>query len=347
MRPIVFERRVCAALRDACAAPAGSGIVLAVSGGPDSMALMVALEEQNRRDELGWRLQVAHLNHGLRGAESDADARFVERACRERGLAVTVEKISGGLGRASVEERARRARYEYLDRVANAAGARIVVTAHHADDQAETVLHHLVRGSGLRGMAGMRPARPIRRGSDVVLVRPLLGMTRAQILDYLDQRGQTYRTDASNMVTGRTRNRIRHRVLPMLEAELNPNARRALARFATVARWMDEFVGQVAHESMEKAIVKEADGQCVLDAEALAGEAAIVRLGVAMRVLQRLGVRERGLRFEHLCRMADLMQAGRARRRVELPARCVAVASRGRITIKSGAAAATGGAGRI
>jgi tRNA(Ile)-lysidine synthase len=158
-------------------------------------------------------------------------------------------------------------------------------------------------------------------------------MTRSDILDYLRQRGQPFREDATNAAADRTRNRIRRRVLPMLEAELNPNTRAALARFATLARWMDEFLDDFATRTLDAAIREEADGRCVLDADALARQPPIIRVAVALRALQRLGAREQRLRFEHLCGLAGLMTADRTRRQVELPGRLSAVAARGRITL--------------
>lgn len=336
MRPIVFERRVCGALRQACALDADAPIVLAVSGGADSMALLTAL----RHDRANSRVHVAHLNHGLRGAESDADAAFVATACDAAGVPCTID-TADFTAAAAMEERARRERYAFLERVAQATGARCVATAHHADDQAETVLHHVIRGSGLRGAAGMKPARPIRRGCDILLVRPMLDMTREQIRDYLRQRGVLHREDSSNHRTDRTRNRIRHRVLPMLEAELNPNARRALARLASVARWTNDFLDDAAKRAMSPALVESQPGQIVLNTTVLAEEPPIVRIAVAMRALRRLGVGEQRLRFEHLRAVAELMTTERSRRSTELPGRLTAVAARGRLTLSRSSVAAT------
>ncbi len=341
MRPILFERRVSAALRDACALETGETIVVAVSGGADSMALLSALRQAAIHADAGWRLHVAHLNHGLRGEESDADAAFVARACDAAGIPCTVETADLSERSAGMEERARRARYSFLERVARAAGARCVATAHHADDQAETVLHHVIRGSGLRGAAGMRPARPIRRGSDITLVRPMLGVPREQIREYLRQRGVSHREDGSNAETNRTRNRIRHRVMPILESELNPNARQALARLATVARWTNDFLDDAAKRALSRAVIDLSPSRIVIDTTALAAEPPIVRITVAMRALRRLRIGEQRLRFEHLLAVSKLMSAERSKRSTELPGRLTAVAARGRLTIARSAVAAT------
>lgn len=341
MRPIVFERRVSAEVRECCALQNDDALVLAVSGGADSMALLAAMSEVCKRDEPGWRMHIAHLNHGLRGEASDADARFVERACERLGVPCTIESVELTAERSALEDRARRARYAFLERVAKTAGANFVATAHHADDQAETVLHHVIRGSGLRGAAGMRPARTIRRGSKIVLIRPLLQFTRGQIREYLSERGVPHREDASNAATDRTRNRIRHRVLPMLEAELNPNARKALVRLATVARWTNDFLETAAKRMMAGAVIEAFRDRVVIDTAALADEPPIVRVAVALRALRRVRANEQRLRFEHLLAVAELMSADRSRRSTELPGRLTAVAARGRLTIARTTVAAT------
>lgn len=328
-------------MREAYALETGETIVAAVSGGADSMALLSALRPAAIRKDVSWRVHVAHLNHGLRGAESDADTAFVAGACAASGVPCTVETANLAATSIGTEERARRARYAFLERVARAVGARCIATAHHADDQAETVLHHLIRGSGLRGAAGMRSARPIRRGSDILLVRPMLALTREQIREYLRQEGVSYREDGSNLRTDRTRNRIRHRVLPMLEAELNRNARRALARLATVARWTNDFLDDAAKRTMSAALLESRPDRVVIDTTALATEPPIVRVAVAMRALRRLGVGEQRLRFEHLQAVAKLMSSERSKRSTELPGRLTAVAARGRLTIARTAVAAT------
>ncbi|MBI4786133.1 MAG: tRNA lysidine(34) synthetase TilS [Chloroflexi bacterium] len=228
----------------------GDTVVVAVSGGPDSLALLHALRAL--RDELRITLHVAHLNHQLRGAESDADAEFVANLAREWKLPATVEARDVAAfareKRLSLEEAARHTRYAFLAEVARRVGARVIAVAHNADDQVETVLMHLLRGAGLAGLRGMLYEFVIRNSEFVIdnaitekgitndelrIARPLLDVTRSEIESYCKQNGLTPRFDRSNLDTTFFRNRLRHEVLPYLET-LNPNLREVLRRTARV-----------------------------------------------------------------------------------------------------------------
>jgi tRNA(Ile)-lysidine synthase len=195
---------------------AGDTVIVAVSGGADSVALLDILASL---EYLHLNLVVAHLNHGLRGLESDGDAEFTAVLARRYNLpfeavAADVREI-GRLRRLSLEEAGRSARYEWFDALAGKHGARRIALGHHADDQAETFLLRLLRGAGTTGLCGMRPLSAGR------YVRPLLGLSRSDIVAYLDSRGLSWRNDTSNDDTSFLRNRIRHECLPYL-ASYNP-----------------------------------------------------------------------------------------------------------------------------
>lgn len=182
------------------------------------------------------QIVVAHFHHGLRGEEADADAAFVEELAQQLAVPCVVERrlpadCESARGRS--EAGARSARYDFLRRTAHQIGARYVVTAHTADDQAETVLHRIVRGTGLTGLAGMRRARALAPG--VTLLRPLLGFRRSEVCDYLAALGQPFRTDRSNHDRRYTRNRLRHELLPQLADEYNPRIVEALLRLGELA----------------------------------------------------------------------------------------------------------------
>ncbi len=212
----------------------GDTVVVGVSGGPDSLALLHVLRAL--RGELHIALQVAHLNHRLRGADSDADAAFVAWLAREWDLPATIEaREVAALAREqrlSIEQAARQARYAFLAEVARRIGARVIAVAHHADDQVETVLMHLLRGAGLAGLRGMTAQSQVS-GFNVQLVRPLLDVTRAEIEAYCRANALTPRFDRSNLDTTLFRNRLRHETLPYLQT-LNPNLREILRRTARV-----------------------------------------------------------------------------------------------------------------
>jgi tRNA(Ile)-lysidine synthase len=249
--------------------PPVDDVVAAVSGGPDSVALLRALLEVAH-----GRIVVAHVNHGLRGAASNSDEVFV-RDLAERFAGVTGRvtfkllriDLTGQPVRGNLEAVARRRRYDWLTQVAEASGIAWVATGHTADDQAETVLFRLLRGTGLDGMRGIAPQRSLTR--EIGLVRPLLSVTRRAVLDYLAGLGQDYRTDESNADRRFTRNRIRHELLPLLTRDYNPRVREVLGRLALqAADWHDEIEAKAA-ELLRRAEQPRAGALVVLDAELL------------------------------------------------------------------------------
>ena len=228
-----LRSRVREALEDAGLAR-GSLLVVAVSGGPDSLALLHLLHSLSA--ETGIRLHGAHMDHGLRGEESAADARFVSTEFGRLGLACTCERADVLAYRSerklSIEEAARDVRYAFLARVAGRQGADAVALGHTADDQAETVLMRLLRGSGLAGLRGMSPlSHRASTGGSLALVRPLLDVTRAEVAEFCRELGLVPRDDASNSSTDMLRNRVRIQLLPHLE-NYNPSVRQALLRLA-------------------------------------------------------------------------------------------------------------------
>lgn len=266
-----FERRLAAAWPPAQWCDAG--ILVAFSGGADSTALLAALAEL-RPENAGDCVVAAHFNHGLRGADSDADAAHCVETSRQLGVrcevgtghtAALAEQQGDG-----VEAAARDERYRFLEATAARLGLRYIATAHTLDDQAETVLHRLLRGTGLAGLAGMRRARSAAGGA-IGLVRPLLEFRREELRHYLAARGLTFRTDASNSDVRFTRNRIRNELLPQLARDYNPRIVESLARLATQADELREVVAGFI-EPVVDALVRRADAAgCELDCTALAG----------------------------------------------------------------------------
>ncbi len=228
---------------------AGDHVLVAVSGGPDSLALLHALH--HLRAEIGLReLSAAHFNHGLRGREADGDAAFVAGFCAAHGIACYLEKadIAAEAARAhvSVQEAARTARYAFFARAAQQCGAGKVATGHTQDDQVETVLLHILRGTGLDGLRGI----PARRGS---YVRPLLGVTRAQVEAYCAVHALVPRRDSSNSDSSHyTRNRIRHELLPLLEQDYSPGTRNSLLRLSQIAGADADFLQTHARAVLEQ-----------------------------------------------------------------------------------------------
>ena len=212
-------------------------LLVAVSGGPDSLAMLLAL--CHLRGELGIELHGAHLDHGLRGEASRADAVFASETFRTLGLECTVDRADvpryQEKHRMSLEEASREVRYEFLGRVAREQRADAIALGHTSDDQAETVLMNIIRGSGLVGLRGMQPtSRRSIGGEDALLVRPLLGISRNETVAYCRALGLKPRHDESNLSVELTRNRVRLELLPLME-ELNPAVRDALARLSSSA----------------------------------------------------------------------------------------------------------------
>jgi tRNA(Ile)-lysidine synthase len=215
-------------------------LVVAVSGGADSVALLLALDELIRSARLNLKVLVAHVNHRLRGKASDADARWVASLAKHLGYAVAVASIDVKTRAAktgdNLEQAARRARYEFLTRKARTGRAKVVLTAHTMDDQAETVLLNLLRGSGAQGLAGVEPARPISTDSETLLARPLLSWARRRETEnYCRQRVVEYRSDEMNLDEKFARVRVRQQLLPLMET-FNPKLVEGLARTAELLR---------------------------------------------------------------------------------------------------------------
>lgn len=240
--------------------------MVAVSGGPDSVALLRGLVAL--ATERGGHLMVAHFNHGLRGGESNGDEQFVAELAVQLGLPCELgHRDLGAEAAPRSAAAARELRYRYLRTAADRSAARYLVTAHTADDQAETVLHRIVRGTGLAGLRGI-PARR-RLSETTTLVRPFLGVTRAMILEYLAYLEQPFRDDSSNRSLRSTRGRVRHDVLPRLR-ELNPQVSDALVRLSRQAVETQHWLAGVASAACESAVSQASPDVIELDCRRLA-----------------------------------------------------------------------------
>ncbi len=223
----------------------GDRVGVAVSGGPDSVALFRALLEA--RAELGIVLSVVHFNHQLRGEESEGDERFVRELAESYGLSVHVSEADtrrfAREKELSLEAAARELRYSYFGRLIKDGTLDKVATAHTRDDQAETVLLRVIRGTGTSGLSGVHPRLVVGEKTDdwKGIVRPLLGASRADVEHYLREKQQPWRTDSTNSETTFTRNRVRHELLPRIASDFNPEIADALCHLAEIARAEDEF----------------------------------------------------------------------------------------------------------
>ncbi len=316
----------------------GTRWVVAVSGGVDSMVLLRLLADL--REDLDLRLHAVHVHHGLR-SEADLDASHVAEAAASLGLSCSVRRVHPRIAReatsrdrSTLQERARRLRYQALGAVARDIGARGVATAHHADDQAETLLLRLFRGTGPDGAAAMAPARPwpeawnepgsrVRPpgdGAPFVLARPLLALRRSEILEFASAHGVSWREDASNLDPHYARNRLRHEWLPGLREAFNPRLEEALSRFAAALGEEREWIQGIEDAEAARRFSRERHGLTVdlKDWDDLP-------IALARRLLRRM-LKEQGagrdVSERHLERMLAFVAGRRARhggKRLELP----------------------------
>lgn len=258
MRQEPLEQRVLQFIQEHNLVLSQHKVVVAVSGGPDSVCLlhiMVGL-----RDELNMKLHVAHLNHQLRGAESEADAQYVYNLAQQLGIPATIEqrdvKSYQVQRHLSLEEAAREVRYAFLAQVAGSIGADRVAVGHTIDDHIETILLHLVRGTGTRGLRGLLPSsRWQSAGDSLTVIRPLLPVSRDETVSYCHYHQLMPRLDTSNLSLSLLRNRVRHQLLPLLKS-YNPRVAEALLRTARIAvddlAFLDKEIKRLRPEIIQK-----------------------------------------------------------------------------------------------
>jgi tRNA(Ile)-lysidine synthase len=307
-------------------------VVVAVSGGADSTALLLAFDELLRAGRMSLALKVAHLDHGLRGEAGAGDARRVAELAGELGYEVVVGRAEVGRraseSRDNLEQAARRERYEFLGRVGHEWEARAVAVGHTLDDQAETLLLALLRGSGARGLGGMRERRGLREACDkLLLVRPLLVWARrAETLKYCESRGVSVRADEMNDDEGFARVRVRKQVLPLLET-FNPRATETLARTAGLLRReadaLETLGGQLLLEACGDARTKDASKPCedsqALSVEVLRGASEAVRSYALRGWLAARRGNLRRIESVHIEAVGKLLEGERGGRVAELP----------------------------
>ena len=307
------EARVREALERAGYSGGDTLIVVAVSGGSDSVALLHCLVGLSRSE--GVRLHVAHLDHDFRGEEAVEDARFVGALANRLGLAATVEKTDPAvyqkdLKTSSFEEKARELRYSFLARIVQETGAAAITLGHTADDLAETVLMHILRGTGvhgLRGMVELSTWRSRESSLEAVLFRPFLDVTKGETSAYCRSHGIAYREDTGNLLRRFTRNKLRHELLPSLES-YNPRIRDALMRLAGSASLEVDFLERELDKVWPTVAKREGDS-IWLDSNSLMSLHPYMRRLVLRRSYQMATGDLRRLEEVHLKAMADFVGA--------------------------------------
>jgi len=251
-----LQKQVAEAIKKYALFSTNDRILLGISGGPDSVSLLSLISNINRAGNIYSELSIAHLNHLLRGAESEQDEQFVKNIAKRFNLSIVVErkdiKKIAQKRKLSLEETARGERYKFLETAAKKVGANIIVVGHTADDNAETILHRIIRGTGILGLNGMRPKRRLNSLSMMTLVRPLLFSWREDIIAYLKETNLSYRCDSTNLEKDKFRNRIRMELIPILEKGYNTGVKESLIRLGEVATQNYDFLKSQAEGLFEK-----------------------------------------------------------------------------------------------
>ncbi len=286
----------------------GDLILVALSGGPDSVALLHVLLEL--RERFGYRLAAAHFNHRLRGAESERDEAFVCDLCARLGIEPRVG-IADGLDASmgNLEERARELRHAFLRDAADEMGAAYIALAHHADDQAETVLLRLLRGTGVTGLAAMASAGPAR------LIRPMLALSREDIVGYLGLRDAAYVVDSSNASSAMLRNRVRNELMPTLERDYAPGLRGRLVELAGEMGELDDLIDALARNELERRLGNRGE----LEIASFARLHPALQSAVMRSFIARIKGDLRGVGRAHIEAMRRLSLEGPPNGRLDLP----------------------------
>ena len=283
----------------------GDRILVAVSGGPDSVALLSVLAAL--RERWGLALAVAHFNYGLRGSESDEDQRFVAGLCAELGIPCRIERLdlSNRKRGGSLQEYARELRYQALLKLAREMDMTKIALGHTLDDQAETVLMWMLRGAGTSGLGGIRARRAPG------FIRPLLGFSRAQLISYLEEEHQGYRTDSSNAKPVYLRNRVRSEILPVLK-KLNPGVVRVLTRQADILQDDDQYLEDVALEEAGRLLKRHEKGAVHVDRDKLVGLPVAIQRRVVRHALRLAGGTGHNANFNAVGSVLDGIVNGRS-----------------------------------
>ena len=305
--------------------PGQCRILAAVSGGADSVCLLLALAE------LGYDVQAVHVEHGIRGAESLEDCAFVRRLCRERGITVHVKTVDVLLAAKeesmSLEEAARSLRWKAMIETADRLTIPVIATAHHRMDQAETVLWNLIRGSSVAGLGGIRP---VRKQEKRIIIRPLIECERAEIEEYLRKEGVSWRTDSTNSDMRMTRNSIRHQILPLL-LKLNPGAVQHISQAADDLRQIEDWIREQTDRTWESVILENGDARdrdLTADRNALKQYPGVIRTRLLRRMIAQTLNGEKDISRAHVSAV-DLLVSGPNGHEVCLPDHVRAVSEEG------------------
>ncbi|HOZ61585.1 MAG TPA: tRNA lysidine(34) synthetase TilS [Smithellaceae bacterium] len=305
----------------------GEKIIVALSGGPDSVALLDVLAQI--APQMNLQLIVGHFNHGLRGSESDEDEKYCRRLAEKYRLPFFGGKMdrTKRLKGESPEDFYRRQRYIFLDGVARSNQAQKIAFGHNLQDQAQTILLRLVRGSSPEGLKGIPPVRENR------FIRPLIDVSRGQIIEYLNSRHIPYRKDSSNENRRFLRNRIREDLVPLLKREFNPRIEENLARTAQVLRREDDFIKGFVSEAIESPFISREQGGFCLNVDYVRSLHPAVRGRLLKVILDEMYSGPKGLSYVHINCLEEMIQLKKSGKMIHLPGRIKARLEYGRLIL--------------
>jgi tRNA(Ile)-lysidine synthase len=288
-------------------------VVAAVSGGPDSTALLVALVQI--ASLLDFSIIVAHFNHGLRGAKSDEDEKYSQELAKKMGLIFVSGKMDQKLRQKgeSPEDFYRQQRYQFLNKVAEDYNAQKIALGHNIQDQAETVLLNLLRGSGLEGLKGILP---MREGK---FIRPLIEVSRGEIIAFLSKARISCCQDSSNESKIYLRNKIRGELIPYLKEKFNPRIEENLAQMAEILRQDDDYIGNSVKEAMKSTYIQNQSNRISLNIEYVKGLAPAIRSRLFKKILESLNPEKNGFSFSNIKALERLAQITESGKRFSLP----------------------------
>ena len=321
MRTIIsVEKKVLRTVRrtvaEHCMLAAGESVLIGVSGGPDSIALTYVL--QTLAAEYSLRLAVAHVNHCLRGADSDRDAEFVADMARQLGLPFYMEKKDvfqiQQREKLCLEETGRKVRYRFFDQICAAYGFNKIAVGHHGNDNAELVLMNLLRGSGSLGLSGIAPVRDGR------IIRPLIHLERSEIVDYIAEKRLACVSDASNSDLSFKRNRIRHHLIPELEKSYNPAIVKTINRLGAILRAEDQWIEQLLSSEFSDCISVKAPGVVRINLMPFQGLALAARRRIIRRAILAAKKDLRRISLGHIDNVLSLVDKSPGTGSLNLPA---------------------------
>ena len=313
----------------------GDKVLVGLSGGPDSVALLNVLF--SLKNKYGIDIYVAHLDHGFRGEESAADSRFCKELAEKMGLEIVCEQIDvpriakeKGI---SPEEAARFERYDFFKRVCRAKGVKKIAVGHNKDDQAETVIMRLVRGSGMAGLGGMNPLKDMQ---GFKIMRPLVEISRREIEKFLKASKLKFRHDSSNAKTIFTRNKVRRELIPYLEDNFNPNVKEVLSNMAENLRLENDFLERFAKRKF-KSVSRIKNGEILIDIKRFKRQPEAIRKRILRAALHELKGDLRRLTYQHWKEMQELIDNRPVNSIVDLPGGVNIVKNRTTLSLSLGA----------